>query len=85
MLWTLAQRKKEIDRAWLEGYHEGYLQGLEEGRRERYIINCENAIRDLEKRGGVLPQKIQDQKILLKTLKMKDKLRDHLRSLPSTS
>ena len=65
MLGTLAQRKKDMDRAWLEGY----LEGLEEGRRERYIIGCEEAIRDLEKRGVVLPRKIQAQKVLLKTLR----------------
>ena len=76
MLWTLAQRKKDMDKAWLEGY----LEGIEEGRREAYIISCDEAIRNLEKRGVVLPRKIQAQKVLLKTLRMKDKLRDHLRS-----
>ena len=76
MLWTLAQRKKDMDKAWLEGY----LEGIEEGRREGYFLVLEKAIRDLEKRGVVLPRNIQAQKVLLKTLIMKSKLRGCPRS-----
>lgn len=76
MLWALAQRKKDMDRAWLEGYIEGY----EQGRREGYILGWEEAIRKMENQGVVLSPEIQAIRMSLKRQGMQHQLRRYIQA-----
>ena len=62
MLWALAQRQKDIDRARGEGreqgLEEGREQGLEEGREQGLEEGRQQVIREMVERGVELPPEI---------------------------
>ena len=66
MLWALAQRKKDMDKARIEGREEGRKEGREEGREEGRMEGQKEGrkegrrqvIREMTKRGVTLPPEI---------------------------
>ena len=54
MLWALAQRQNDMNKARGEGWEEGRKEGREEGREE----GRQQAIREMVKRGVTLPPEI---------------------------
>ena len=58
MLWALAQRHKDMEKAREEGREEGKKQGREEGNKQGREEGKEQVLRDLLDRGVELPPEL---------------------------
>ena len=61
MLWALAQRQKDMDRAREQGREEGREQGREEGREQGQEEGREQVLKAIVERGVKLPPEILEE------------------------